>query len=230
AAVHEALAQQNAVVPAGFFETATDRVQIRVDGAFGSVEQVREFPIRAGDRTIRLGDIATVTRGFADPAAPRMRFMGEDAIGLAVSMHEGGDILRLGETLEREFARLQRTLPAGMELRKVADQPAAVDASVGEFMRVLAEAVSIVLLVSFFSLGFRTGLVVAVSIPLVLAMTFIAMRWFDVGLHKISLGALVLALGLMVDDAIIAVEMMAIKMEQGFDRFRAASFAWTSTA
>ncbi|WP_202845389.1 efflux RND transporter permease subunit [Luteimonas saliphila] len=230
AAVQEALAQQNAVVPAGFFETATDRVQIRVDGAFGSVEQVREFPIRAGDRTIRLDDIATVTRGFADPAAPRMRFMGEDAIGLAVSMHEGGDILRLGKTLEREFARLQRTLPAGMELRKVADQPAAVDASVGEFMRVLAEAVTIVLLVSFFSLGFRTGLVVAVSIPLVLAMTFIAMRWFDVGLHKISLGALVLALGLMVDDAIIAVEMMAIKMEQGFDRFRAASFAWTSTA
>jgi len=230
AAVQQALAQQNAVTAAGFFETPSDRVQLRVDGAFASVDEIREFPIRAGDRTIRLGDIATVTRGFADPAAPRMRFMGEDAIGIGVSLHEGGDILRLGKTLEHEFARLQRTLPAGMELRKVADQPRAVQDSVGEFVKVLAEAVTIVLLVSFFSLGFRTGLVVAVSIPLVLAMTFIAMRYFDVGLHKISLGALVLALGLMVDDAIIAVEMMAIKMEQGFDRFRAASFAWTNTA
>lgn len=229
-AVREALAQQNAVVPAGFFETPTDRVQLRVDGGFGSVEQIREFPIRAGDRTIRLGDIATVQRGFADPAAPKMRFMGEDAIGIGVSMHAGGDILRLGQALEREFARLQEGLPAGMSLRKVADQPAAVDESIGEFVRVLAEAVAIVLLVSFFSLGFRTGLVVAVSIPLVLAMTFVAMDWFGVGLHKISLGALVLALGLMVDDAIIAVEMMAIKMEQGYDRFRAAGFAWTNTA
>ncbi len=230
AAVQQALAQQNAVVPAGFFETPTDRVQLRVDGAFGSVEQIRQFPIRAGDRTLRLGDIATVARGFADPAAPKMRFMGEDAIGIGVSMHAGGDILRLGRTLDREFARLQRTLPAGMELRRVADQPQAVEESIGEFVRVLAEAVTIVLLVSFFSLGFRTGLVVAVSIPLVLAMTFTAMDWFGVGLHKISLGALVLALGLLVDDAIIAVEMMAIKMEQGHDRVTAAGFAWSHTA
>ena len=230
AAVQQALAQQNAVVPAGFFETPTDRVQLRVDGAFGSVEAIRDFPIRAGDRTLRLGDIATITRGFADPAAPRMRFMGEDAIGIGVSMHAGGDILRLGRTLDREFARLQESLPAGMALRRVADQPQAVEASIGEFVRVLAEAVAIVLLVSFFSLGFRTGLVVAVSIPLVLAMTFTAMDWFGVGLHKISLGALVLALGLMVDDAIIAVEMMAIKMEQGHDRVTAAGFAWSHTA
>jgi multidrug efflux pump len=229
-AVQQALAEQNAVVPAGFFETPTDRVQLRVDGAFTSVEDIRAFPIRAGDRTIRLGDIATVTRGFSDPPAPRMRYMGKDAIGLGVSMREGGDILRLGETLDAAFARLQQTLPAGMELHKVTDQPAAVRESVGEFVRVLAEAVAIVLLVSFFSLGFRTGLVVAVSIPLVLAMTFTVMEWFGVGLHKISLGALVLALGLLVDDAIIAVEMMAIKMEQGFDRFRAAGFAWTNTA
>ncbi|MCR6663844.1 MAG: efflux RND transporter permease subunit [Luteimonas sp.] len=230
AAVQQALAQQNAVTPAGFFETPTDRVQLRIDGQFRSVEAIREFPIRAGDRTIRLGDIAEVTRGFADPASPRMRFMGQDAIGIAVSMHDGGDILRLGETLDTEFARLQRTLPAGMELRRVADQPAAVRDSVGEFVKVLAEAVTIVLLVSFFSLGFRTGLVVAVSIPLVLAMTFLVMDWFGVGLHKISLGALVLALGLMVDDAIIAVEMMAIKMEQGFSRFKAAGYAWSHTA
>ena len=229
-AVQQALAQQNAVAPAGFFETPSERVQLRVDGAFASVEDIRDFPIRAGDRTVRLGDIASVGRGFSDPAAPRMRFMGQDAIGLGVSMREGGDILALGRTLDGEFERLQRTLPVGMELRKVTDQPAAVRDSVGEFIKVLAEAVAIVLLVSFFSLGFRTGLVVAVSIPLVLAMTFVVMDWFGVGLHKISLGALVLALGLLVDDAIIAVEMMAIKMEQGFDRFRAAGFAWTNTA
>ncbi len=159
-----------------------------------------------------------------------MRFMGEEAIGIAVAMKQGGDILQLGATLDAEFGRLQKTLPAGMELRKVSDQPHAVEESVGEFVQVLAEAVIIVLLVSFFSLGLRTGLVVGVTIPLVLAMTFFVMHYFDIGLHKISLGALVLALGLLVDDAIIAVEMMATKMEQGYDRLRAASFAWTSTA
>ncbi len=230
AAVHQALDQQNAVVPAGFFEGRDARVQLRVSGAFASVEDIRDFPIRAGDRTVRLGDLATVQRGFSDPAAPKMRFMGEDAIGIAVAMKPGGDILRLGETLDAEFARLQETLPAGMQLSKVSDQPEAVRDSVGEFTRVLAEAVAIVLLVSFFSLGLRTGMVVAVSIPLVLAMTFALMHYFDIGLHKVSLGALVLALGLLVDDAIIAVEMMAIKMEQGLTRLKAAAFAWESTA
>ena len=229
-AVQQALEGQNAMLPAGFFETASERVQLRVDGPFRSVEEIAAFPIRAGGRTIRLGDVARVHRGFADPAAPRMRFMGQDAIGIAVAMKDGGHILRLGEALDARFAQLQQTLPAGMELRKVSDQPEAVRESVGEFVRVLAEAVTIVLLVSFFSLGFRTGLVVAISIPLVLAMTFAVMYWLGIGLHKISLGALVLALGLLVDDAIIAVEMMAIKMEQGFDRLRAASFAWESTA
>lgn len=230
AAVQQALEEQNAVASAGFFETASDRVQLRVSGKFDSVKEIRDFPIRVGDRTFRIGDVAEVYRGFNDPPAPRMRFMGEDALGIAVSMKQGGDILVLGKALEQEFARLQETLPAGMQLRKVSDQPAAVKMGVGEFVRVLAEALVIVLLVSFFSLGLRTGLVVALSIPLVLAMTFAAMHYFGIGLHKISLGALVLALGLLVDDAIIAVEMMAIKMEQGFDRFRAASFAWTSTA
>ncbi|WP_374012316.1 efflux RND transporter permease subunit [Pseudoxanthomonas koreensis] len=229
-AVQQALEGQNAVLPAGFYETGTERVQLRVDGPFRSVEEIAAFPVRAGGRTIRLADVARVHRGFSDPAAPRMRFMGQDAIGIAVAMRDGGHILRLGDALEDAFARLQGTLPAGMELRKVSDQPQAVRDSVGEFVRVLSEAVTIVLLVSFFSLGLRTGLVVAVSIPLVLAMTFATMYWFGIGLHKISLGALVLALGLMVDDAIIAVEMMAIKMEQGFDRLRAASFAWESTA
>jgi multidrug efflux pump len=230
AAVKDALDQQNAITAAGFFEGPHERVQLRITGSFGSVAAIRDFPIRAGDRTFHLGDIATVQRGFSDPAAPKMRFMGEDAIGLAVAMKDGGDILKLGDTLDAQFVRLQKTLPAGMELRKVSDQPEAVRESVGEFIRVLAEAVAIVLLVSFFSLGFRTGLVVAVSIPLVLAMTFAVMHYFGIGLHKISLGALVLALGLLVDDAIIAVEMMAIKMEQGLSRLKAASFAYESTA
>ena len=228
--VQQALAEQNSVSATGFFETATDRVQLRVSGHFETVEQIREFPLRVGERTFRLGDIADVRRGFNDPAAPRVRFMGDDALAIAVAMRDGGDILVLGKALEAEFARLQDTLPLGMELRKVSDQPAAVEASVGEFVQVLVEALLIVLLVCFFSLGFRTGLVVAFSIPLVLAMTFALMNYFGIGLHKISLGALVLALGLMVDDAIIAVEMMAIKMEQGMGRVKAASFAWTSTA
>ena len=230
ASVQQALAQQNAVSDTSFFETASDRVQLRVSGQFEGVQDIVDFPIRAGGRTIKLGDIANVVRGYADPAAPRMRYMGADAIGIAVAMKPGGDILRLGQTLDAEFARLQATLPVGMQLHKVSDQPAAVKQSVGEFVKVLAEAVIIVLLVSFFSLGLRTGLVVAVSIPLVLAMTFFVMQQFGIGLHKISLGALVLALGLLVDDAIFAVEMMATKMEQGYDRVRAASFAWTSTA
>lgn len=228
--VQQALADQNAVTGTSFFETATDRVQLRVTGQFNDIDAIRQFPIRAGDRTVHLGDIAEVKRGFADPASPKMRFMGEEAIGLAVAMKDGGDILKLGANLDAEFERLQKTLPAGMQLRKVSDQPQSVEESVGEFVQVLTEAVVIVLLVSFFSLGLRTGLVVGVTIPLVLAMTFFVMHYFDIGLHKISLGALVLALGLLVDDAIIAVEMMATKMEQGYDRLRAASFAWESTA
>ncbi|WP_222911253.1 MULTISPECIES: efflux RND transporter permease subunit [Pseudomonadaceae] len=229
-AVKQALEAQNTVMSAGFVETVSDRVQLRVTGSFETVKEIRDFPIRVAGSTFRIGDVAEVYRGFNDPPAPRMRFMGEPAIGLAVSMKAGGDILMLGEALQGEFARLQQELPAGMELRKVSDQPAAVKTGVGEFVQVLIEALIIVLLVSFFSLGVRTGLVVALSIPLVLAMTFATMHYLDIGLHKISLGALVLALGLMVDDAIIAVEMMAIKMEQGFDRLKAASYAWTSTA
>jgi multidrug efflux pump len=229
-AVQQALEAQNAVVAASFFETPSERVQLRVTGRFQTVDEIRDFPIRVGDRTFRISDLADVRRGFNDPPAPRMRFMGQDAIGLAVAMKDGGDILVLGKALEGEFARLQRNLPAGMELRKVSDQPAAVKTGVGEFVQVLAEALGIVLLVSFFSLGVRTGMVVALAIPVVLAITFACMYYLGIGLHKISLGALVLALGLLVDDAIIAVEMMAIKMEQGYDRLKAASFAWTSTA
>lgn len=228
--IQQALNAQNSINSTGYFETNSDRIQLRVSGELNSVDELREMPLLVGDRTIKLGDVAEVYRGFSEPAQPRMRFMGENGIGIAVSMRKGGDILALGENLEAEFARLQDTLPVGMSLSKVSDQPVAVKRSVNEFMKVLAEAVIIVLLVSFFSLGFRTGLVVAFSIPLVLAMTFAGMNMFDVGLHKISLGALILALGLLVDDAIIAVEMMAIKMEQGYSRLKAAGYAWTSTA
>ncbi|MEG1124888.1 MAG: efflux RND transporter permease subunit, partial [Citrobacter sp.] len=200
-AIQQALQQQNATTQSGFFETGSDRIQVRVSGALNSVEELRQMPLLVNGKTIQLGDVAEVYRGFSDPAQPRMRFMGENGIGIAVSMRKGGDIIALGKNLEQEFARLQKALPLGMELQKVSDQPVAVKRSINEFMKVLAEAVVIVLLVSFFSLGFRTGLVVAFSIPLVLAMTFAGMQLFDVGLHKISLGALILALGLLVDDA-----------------------------
>ncbi|MBP1510666.1 efflux RND transporter permease subunit [Acinetobacter nosocomialis] len=229
-AIQEALQKQNSMASAGFFETGTDRIQIRVSGHLQSVDEIKKTPLLVGNKTIQLVDVADVYRGFSQPAQPRMRFMGENGIGLAVSMRKGGDIIALGKNLETEFAQLQKTLPLGMKLQKVSDQPVAVQRSIHEFVKVLAEAVIIVLLVSFFSLGFRTGLVVAFSIPLVLAMTFAGMNIFDVGLHKISLGALILALGLLVDDAIIAVEMMAIKMEQGYSRIKAAGFAWKTTA
>ena len=229
-AIQEALQKQNSMASAGFFETGSDRIQIRVSGHLHSVDELKKMPLLVGDKTIQLGDVADIHRGFSEPAQPRMRFMGENGIGIAVSMRKGGDIIALGKNLETEFTQLQKTLPLGMKLQKVSDQPVAVERSIHEFVKVLAEAVIIVLLVSFFSLGFRTGLVVAFSIPLVLAMTFAGMNLFDVGLHKISLGALILALGLLVDDAIIAVEMMAIKMEQGYSRIKAAGFAWNTTA
>ncbi len=229
-AIQEAIQKQNDMASAGFFETGTDRIQLRVSGHLHSVEDLKKMPLLVGDKTIQLDDVADVYRGFSEPAQPRMRFMGENGIGIAVSMRKGGDIIALGKNLETEFTQLQKSLPLGMKLQKVSDQPVAVQRSIQEFLKVLAEAVIIVLLVSFFSLGFRTGLVVALSIPLVLAMTFAGMSLFDVGLHKISLGALILALGLLVDDAIIAVEMMAIKMEQGYSRLKAAGFAWQSTA
>ena len=229
-AIQQALQQQNSMASAGFFETGTDRIQMRVSGQLKSIDELKQMPLLVAGKTIQLGDVAEIYRGFSEPAQPRMRFMGENGIGIAVYMRKGGDILALGKNLETEFAHLQKSLPLGMQLKKVSDQPVAVKRSVNEFMKVLTEAVIIVLLVSFFSLGFRTGLVVAFSIPLVLAMTFAGMNIFDVGLHKISLGALILALGLLVDDAIIAIEMMAVKMEQGYSRLEAAGFAWKTTA
>jgi len=225
-----ALATQNAVAPAGAFETASDRIYLRTTGDFDSIEAIRETTIRANGRLFRLGDIARVQRGYADPPQPKMRVQGREALGIGVSMVKGGDIIALGRDLDHAVERLRRDLPVGLELVQVTSQPQAVQRSVNEFVRSLAEAVLIVLAVSLVSLGFRTGIVVALTIPLVLAATFLFMRLGDIGLHKISLGALILSLGLLVDDAIIAVEMMATKMEQGWDRLRAAGFAYTSTA
>jgi multidrug efflux pump len=228
--VADALARQNAVVPAGFVETPTDRIRLRVTGAFDSVEQVRNADLVAGGRHLRLGDIAEVKRGTAEPANPRMRFMGKDAVGVAVVMARGGDVIKLGRDLRAEIERLAGDLPLGMEVARVADQPNIVQVSLKLFLQSLAEALLIVLAVSFLSLGFRTGLVVALSIPLVLALTFLLMRVFGIDLHRISLGALIIALGLLVDDAIIAAEMMVVKIEQGWEKFKAATFAYTSTA
>ncbi len=224
------LQTQNVLTPSGNFETPSERIFLRVSGDFESVESVKNIPIRANNRTFRLGDIATVTRGFSDPPQPKMRYMGREALGIGVSMRKGGDIITLGKNLDTALDRIEKTLPVGLDIDRVNDQPRSVRTSVGEFVRSVAEAVIIVLAVTFLSLGVRTGIVVALSIPLVLALTFMFMNVLDVGLHKISLGALILALGLLVDDAIIAVEMMAVKMEEGMDRFKAASFAYTSTA
>jgi multidrug efflux pump len=228
--IGETIAKQNEVVSGGSVDTATDKIFVRVSGGLTSVEDVRNLPIQYAGRTFRVGDVADVYRGYEDPPAPRLRFNGEPAIGIAVSMEQGGDIIRLGQRLDLEFERLNHDVPLGMTLARLADQPRAVSDSISEFVRALAEAVVIVLIVCFVSLGVRTGLVVALSIPLVLAMTFAAMYYFDIGLHKTSLGALVIALGLLVDDAIIAVEMMAVKLEEGFDRIQAASFAYSTTA
>src|SRR5688572_26459514 len=230
AVVFAALQQQNAVAATGSFETPTDRIYIRATGALDSIESVKAIAIRANGRLFRLADVASVYRGFADPPQPRMRYMGKPALGIAVSMVPRGDIIALGRALDLEIDRIERELPVGLELARVNNQPETVKRSVGEFTRSLAEAVGIVLAVSFLSLGLRTGLIVALSIPLTLFVTFFFMYQTGVDLHKISLGALILALGLLVDDAIISVEMMVVKMEEGFERAKAASFAYTSTA
>ena len=230
ALIFDALQKQNAMAPSGFFETASDRVRLRVTGEFDGVESVRALSVQVGGRAFRLGDLAEVRRGFVDPPAPRMRVGGEPAVGIAVTMSKGGDVIHLGERLRTEIGRLQQTLPTGIDLHTVADQPEVVRESISLFVASLSEAVVIVLVVSFLSLGLRTGTVVALSIPLVLAITFVCMEIFGIDLQRVSLGALIIALGLLVDDAIIAVEMMVVKMEQGWDRFRAATFAYTSTA
>src|SRR5450759_1540765 len=228
--VAEALQKQNAVNPAGFVETDSDRIRLRVSGGFDSVTRVRNTDLLVNGQHFRLGDIAKVNRGLADPPGPRMHVGGQPAIGIGVIMDKGGNVIDLGENLKQAMKAISAQLPAGVEVHVVANQPEVVKGSITLFERSLTEAVLIVLAVSFLSLGWRTGTVVALSIPLVLAITFFLMKIFGIDLQRISLGALVISLGLLVDDAIIAAEMMVVKMEQGWDRFKAATFAYTSTA
>ena len=228
--IFNVLRGQNAMTPAGSIDTRSDRIVLRLSGSLDSVESIREIGIQANGRLFRLGDIARVYSAYVDPPSQTVRYMGQEAIALAVSMAKGGDILQLGRDLDKAFARIKRDLPVGIEVHQYSNEPEVVKRSVDEFMRTLLEAVVIVLAVSFFSLGVRAGLVVALSIPLVLAVTFLMMKLYGIDLQRISLGALIIALGLLVDDAIISVESMATKMEQGMERAKAAGFAYTSTA
>ncbi len=229
-ALLQELRLQNVVAASGSFDSPHEHIRIAVSGRYDQLEQIRDIRLRANGREFRLGDVAMVRRGYEDPPKQRIRYMGQDTLLIGVSMAAGGDIIALGKHLDQDLPQITAQLPVGLALEQVSSQPQAVTRSVNEFAKSLLEAVVIVLGVSLLSLGLRTGIVVAISIPVVLAVTFFLMRLFNVGLHKISLGALILALGLLVDDAIIAVEMMASKMEQGWDRVRAASFAYTSTA
>jgi multidrug efflux pump len=224
------LQTQNAVVKSGTVDTPKERIRIEVSGRYNTLEDLREIRLRANNQDFRLGDVARVYRGYADPPQDTTRFDGGEALLLGVSMREGGDVIALGHALDAKIAHIQQNLPVGLSLKPVTLQPKIVANSVNDFVKSLVEALVIVLSVSLLSLGFRSGIVVAIAIPVVLAATFLIMNMFDIGLHKISLGALILALGLLVDDAIIAVEMMSSKMEQGWTRAKAASFAYTSTA
>lgn len=224
------LQQQNSVIGSGTFDAGPERIRLDVSGRLQTLEELRQFPIRAGNQNLTLGEIATIKRGYANPPAQRIHFNGQSALLIGVSMQQGGDVIALGKAMQQTITSVQKQLPVGVQLQLVTSQPDIVQHSVQDFVRSLSEALIIVLAVSLLSLGWRTGIVVAVAIPIVLAGTFLLMDWLDIGLHKISLGALILALGLLVDDAIIAVEMMAAKMEQGWERMQAASFAFTSTA
>ena len=242
-AVLAQIGSQNAVEPAGTIQSPLDVVQVRVAGQFTSVEQLRDMPIRGSSgNQLRLGDIADIHRGYVDPPTVKVHYQGKEVVALGISMAKGGDIIALGKALKIATNEIDRQLPAGVKLAQIQDQPVAVAKSVSEFIDVLVEAVAIVLAVSFIALGLhkggrfgwyvdiRPGLVVAITIPLVLALTFLAMNYFGIGLHKISLGSLIIALGLLVDDAIIAVEMMVRKMEEGYDKVRAATYAYDVTA
>ena len=237
------IGQQNAVESAGIVDAGTDFVQVRVGGQFRTLQDLRQFPIRAGGNSFRLGDIAEVRRAYVDPPQVKVRHQGQEVIALGISMARGGDIIELGRNLQQATAAIRAELPAGIEMAQFQDQSKVVARSVNEFVGVLIEAVLIVLVVSFLSLGlhfkpnswrftidWRPGLVVGITIPLVLAITFVVMYYWGVGLHKISLGSLIIALGLLVDDAIIAVEMMVRKLEEGYDKLRAATFAYEATA
>ncbi len=229
-AIAAALASQNAVAGSGVFTTADDQVFVRPSGQFGDADQIADTLLRVHGHDVRLGDIAHVTQGYADPPDEYMRFDHANVLGIGITMTPDGDVIALGKALDAKVRELQRALPAGLKLTQVASMPHAVSRSVDDFVEAVAEAIAIVLLVSLASLGFRTGMVVVISIPVVLAGTALLMNVGHIGLHKVSLGTLILALGLLVDDAIISVESMAVKLEQGFDRMKAAAFAYSHTA
>jgi multidrug efflux pump len=228
--IFDVVRKQNSIVSAGTIETKGERMAMRVDGAPTSVEQLMALPFSAGGRTLTLGDVAEIRHGYTDPRQSSMRFDGTPVIGLGVVMQPGGNVQQLGKALDAAMDEIKADLPVGITIHRVANQPEVVDGSVHEFSRSLAEALGIVLVVSFISLGFRTGIIVALSVPLVLAITFVGMMLLGIDFQRISLGALIIALGLLVDDAIIAVEMMMVKLEEGFSRMQAATFAYTSTA
>jgi len=224
------IGQQNAVAAAGSYSNGSDRVFVRPSGQFESIESIRATALRVNGRVLTLGDIATVRRGYDDPPGQLMRMGGTPVLGIGITMQSGADVIAMGRNLEQQVARIQSRLPAGLKISTVTSMPRAVAHSVDDFVEAVAEAIAIVLIVSLLSLGLRTGMVVVITIPFVLAATAFFMKYFDVGLHKVSLGTLILALGLLVDDAIIAIEMMKVKLEQGWERTRAAAFAYDSTA
>ena len=224
------LQAQNTVVPSGTFESSDERIRIAVSGRYNTVDDLNQLRLRANNQDFRLGDVAHIYRGYEDPPKSRIRYQGKDSLLLGISMKDGGDIISLGHELDKVMAKILPELSVGLALNPVTLQPKIVAHSVNDFVKSLIEALVIVLSVSLISLGWRSGMVVAITIPVVLASTFLVMYLNGIGLHKISLGALILALGLLVDDAIIAVEMMSSKMEQGWSRVKAASFAYSSTA
>ena len=228
--ISDTLAAQNKLTPAGMIDTSTDNVYMRVTGVFDKVDEIKSLPINSNGKIFRLGDIAKVERTFVDPPDPKMFFEGKPAIGIAIAMEDGGNIIELGENLKKELEQIQSNLSLGLEIHEVSDQPEVVEKSIGEFVETLFLAIIIVLAVSFASLGVRTGMVVAGCIPLVLAGTFCFMSVAGIDLHKVSLGSLIIALGLLVDDAIIAVEMMSVQLERGFSKFDAACHAFNVTA
>lgn len=228
--IFESVQRQNILVRSGSIDTETDRIHVRVSKNFDGIDEIKAVPVQANGRIVRLDDIATVKRGFEDPSLYLVRFNGKPAVVLGVVMKKGGNVLELGHSLDKELEAIRQQIPVGAVIGNIAFQPHVVEESVGEFLQSFIEALIIVLVVSFLSLGFRTGIVVALSVPLVLAIALVVMNAIGMNLDRISLGALILALGLLVDDAIIAVEMMAVKMEEGWNRIDAATFAWTSTA
>ena len=225
-----ALKQQSAMVPAGMVNTDTNNVYLRINGVFDSVDAVKNMPVRINNQTIRLGDIADITMTYKDPSSPQFYYEGKPAIGIAISMDAGANNIEFGKAIDKKLKGLKPTIPVGLNLDQVSNQPHIVKESIGDFSQSLFEAIAIVLLVSFASLGIRTGIVVALTIPVVVSTTFVLMYENGIYLHKVSLGALILALGLLVDDAIIVVEMMSVKLEEGFNHWRAATFAYESTA